>query len=137
MIINLKADNRKKKSNRRKKQVSRRKNPIVRLPLFFSLPLHQIGFLLSGFCPRTPHKIRRNKELYNYLLRNKEITEVISYYYLLSRYFLREHFWIVRFLSFRILTLKWRFFRFLLSGVRYIVRFHKINNLTINFRRNV
>lgn len=118
-IFFQKPDRTKKKINRRKKLFSRRQKAIVSFLKNGFLLLQQIGFILSGFHPHTPQKVRTSNDSYSLL--NVIICYTNYYLYLLRSKSLREGNLIVRFYREKILTEKTCFFDFVLSGSPYFL----------------
>ena len=118
----LKPDNRNCFFSRRIFSLSQRNISIVRSSVLVPILLQQIKILLSCFAPHTPTKVRRN----NYSLYNI-YTIIVSYYYLMSRFFLREAKRVVRFYIKNSLTAKWGFLGFLLSGFEHFKNLQKIH----------
>ena len=128
MISTTKPDNRKQNFIWRKKCVYWRIKPNVRLFKMWLLLLQQKGFLLSGFRPRAPQKVKKS----NYSIYYYKVIKVINYLVITTKTS------IVRFLSGWILTLQkifslhvfkhkkivfWCLFLFILTLQHYDVRF--------------
>ncbi len=146
----LKPDKTKNIFNRRKKTFSRRVLAIVRSCFFGVLHIQQERFLLSGFRPHTPKKVRTSNEsicIIYYVSSSYRTT----YFYLVRSKSLQEQNRIVRFHKEKNLTVKRCFFGFLLSGFglffhfsRYlllsgikhisaIVRFLQVRHMTLKY----
>ena len=121
MTNNQKPDNGKQKFNRRKKRFSRRTFFIVRSLFYIFLLLQQRGFPLSGFCPRTPSKIKKNKDLLLIIYNLLELLHSNNSLLFLNKelFSLREKKSNVRFYIKKNLTLKRVFFHFSLSGFKH------------------